>query len=160
MAKKTKLKVTKSVENNMLIIIDTIIKIYEIKSNEQLCKALKIDDNSDKNKENLKLIQENLRGVLNTFHYQAKALYDNPEYQGRRTFMNFVDEFLNKEPKIIKRYAYFDVERILIDDYMECKNRKVKKGILKMIKAKRKFQKVSNNYTLKTKAKKQLVNMV
>jgi hypothetical protein len=158
MSKKSKVKVTKSVEENMLAIIKTIIKIYEIKSAEQLCKGIIIDDKNQQNKDNLNSIQSNLREVLNNFHYQAKALYENPEYEGRRTRTNYVDEFLNKEPKILKRYAYFDLERILIEDYMDCKNRPVKKGILKMIKAKRKFQKVANNYTKKTKTKKAIVN--
>jgi hypothetical protein len=158
MAKKSKVKVTKSVEENLLTIIKTIIKIYEIKSNEQLCKAVIIDNKNDDNKNQLLSVQSQLRDVLNNFHYEAKALYENPEYEGRRTKTNYVDEFLNKEPKIIKRYAYFDLERILIEDYMDCKNRPVKKGVLKMIKAKRKFQKISNNYTKKTKMKKAIVN--
>ena len=63
---------------------------------------------------------------------------------------------VDAKPK--KRYAYYDAERLIRDEYEFCKNRKVRKAINKMEKQIRKFYKLSNNYTKKTQVKKILTN--
>lgn len=156
----TKIKVTPSVEKDIKIVADTIVKIYSIKENELMCKVAKLNDNSEKNRENLNAIQVNLREVLNTIHYQIKALFENPEYEGREFRTNYNEEFINKEPKSIRRYTYFDMERLLREDYYFCKNSGVRKAVKKVVKASRKFSKASNNYTKKTNLKKTVDNYV
>lgn len=158
-SKENKIKVTSSVEKNMVDIATAVINIYEIKTAELKCKAMKIDDNSDKNKENLRIIQEKLRETLNEFHYLAKALFENPEYTGRQVKTNYLEEFTGKEPTPTRRYTYFDMEMLLREDYLFCKNAPVRKVLRKMNKAKTKFWRYSNNFTKKTNMKYMLVNM-
>lgn len=156
--KKKKIKVTPSVEKNMIAITKTIVKIYDIKIQELALKTLKIDDNTEENRMMLFNKQAELRDVLNDCHYDIKALYENEEYEGKRTKSNYLDEFINKESKVLRRYAYFDIERILHEDYLYCKNAPVRKGVRAIMKTKRKFIKLSNSYTNKTHVKKDLVN--
>lgn len=158
--KKHKIKVTPSVEKDMLIVADTLQKVYSIKQAELACKVAKLNDNSEQNRENLNKIQENLREVLNTLHYQIKALFENPEYNGRKFKTNYTEEFINKEAKSIRRYTYFDMDRLFRDDYYFCKNKGVRKAVKKAVKAKRKYWKDSNRYTLKTDLKKTVDNYV
>lgn len=156
--KNKKIKVASSVEKNMVQITNTIVNIYNIKLKELALKTEKVDNNTQQVRENLFNIQAEIREVLNTCHYDIKALYENTEYEGRRTKTNYLEEFINKEQKVLRRYAYFDIERILREDYYDCKNAPVRKGIRAMMKAKKKYIKLSNTYTKKTHMKKLLVN--
>ena len=155
-----KIKVTPSVEKDMLTIADTIVKIYSAKQTELECKVKKLNNNSEESRNNLNNIQENLRQMLNTLHYQIKNLFDNPEYTGRRFKTNYTEEFINKEPKSIRRYTYFDMEMLFREDYYFCKNKGVRKAVKKVVKANRNYWKLSNNYTKKTELKKTVDNYV
>ena len=83
---------------------------------------------------------------------------ENENYTGKQFLKNFIEEFTLVDAKPKKRYAYYDAERLIRYEYEFCKNRKVRKAINKMEKQRRKFYKLSNNYTKKTQVKKILTN--
>ena len=145
--KNKEIKLPTSVENNIISIITTIEKIYEIKFTELSLLTTKIDNNTEEVRNQMEICDE-----------QITVLFENENYTGKQFLKNFIEEFTLVDAKPKKRYAYYDAERLIRDEYEFCKNRKVRKAINKMEKQRRKFYKLSNNYTKKTQVKKILTN--
>lgn len=151
-------KLSTNVENNMIDIINTIEKIYEVKLIELKLKTDKIDNNTAEIREQIFQIQNILRDEMDRCSQFIEILFNNNEYTGKQCLKNYIVEFNLSEAKPKKRYAYYDIERIIIDNYEFCKNSKIRKAISNLKKKSKKYSKLSNNYTKKTKVKKLLVN--
>lgn len=151
-------KLPASVESNIINIINSIQKIYEIKFAELQLKTTKIDNNTEEVRNQIFEIQNFLRNEMENCSELISVLFENEEYTGKQFLKNFIEEFNLVEAKPKKRYAFYDAERLIRDEYEFCKNRKVRKAINKMESQRRKFYKLSNNYTKKTQVKKILSN--
>ena len=156
--KNKEIKLPTSVENNIISIITTIEKIYEIKFTELRLLTTKIDNDTEDVRNQILEVRNLLRNQMEICDEQITVLFENENYTGKQFLKNFIEEFTLVDAKPKKRYAYYDAERLIRDEYEFCKNRKVRKAINKMEKQRRKFYKLSNNYTKKTQVKKILTN--
>lgn len=152
------IKLPTSVENNIISIINTIEIIYEIKFTELSLSTTKIDNNTEEVRNQIFEVRNLLRNQMEICDEQITTLFEDENYTGKQFLKNFIEEFTLVDAKPKKRYAYYDAERLIRDEYEFCKNHKVRKAINKMEKQRRKFYKLSNNYTKKTKVKKILTN--
>lgn len=156
--KNKEIKLPTSVENNIISIINTIEKIYEIKFTELSLLTTRIDNNTEEVRNQILEVRNLLRNQMEICDEQITTLFEDENYTGKQFLKNFIEEFTLVDAKPKKRYAYYDAERLIRVEYEFCKNRKVRKAINKMEKQRRKFYKLSNNYTKKTKVKKILSN--
>lgn len=156
--KNKEIKLPTSVENNIISIINTIEKIYEIKFTELSLLTTRIDNNTEEVRNQILEVRNLLRNQMEICDEQITTLFEDENYTGKQFLKNFIEEFTLVDAKPKKRYAYYDAERLIRDEYEFCKNLKVRKAINKMEKQRRKFYKLSNNYTKKTKVKKILSN--
>lgn len=156
--KNKEIKLPTSVENNIISIINTIEKIYEIKFTELSLLTTRIDNNTEEVRNQILEVRNLLRNQMEICDEQITTLFEDENYTGKQFLKNFIEEFTLVDAKPKKRYAYYDAERLIRDEYEFCKNSKVRKAINKMEKQRRKFYKLSNNYTKKTKVKKILSN--
>ena len=156
--KNKEIKLPTSVENNIISIINIIEKIYKIKFTELSLLTTKIDNNTEEVRNQILEVRNLLRNQIEICDEQITTLFEDENYTGKQFLKNFIEEFTLVDAKPKKRYAYYDAERLIRDEYEFCKNRKVRKAINKMEKQRRKFYKLSNNYTKKTKVKKILSN--
>ena len=152
------IKLPTSVENNIISIINTIEKIYEIKFTELTLLTERIDNNTEEVRNQILEVRNLLRNQMEICDEQITTLFEDENYTGKQFLKNFIEEFTLVDAKPKKRYAYYDAERLIRDEYELCKNRKLRKAINKMEKQRRKFYKLSNNYTKKTQVKKILTN--
>lgn len=152
------IKLSTSVENNMIDIINIIEKIYEVKMIELKLKTDKIDSNTAEIRDQIFQVQNILRNEMERCSQSIEFLFNNDKYTGKQCLKNYIVEFNLVEAKPKKRYAYYDIERIIIDNYEFCKNTKIRKAISNMKKKNKKYSKLSNNYTKKTNVKKLLAN--
>lgn len=152
------IKLPTSVENNIISIVNIIEKIYEIKFTELSLLTTKIDNNTEEVRNQIFEVRNLLRNQMEICDEQITTLFEDENYTGKQFLKNFIEEFTLVDAKPKKRYAYYDAERLIRDEYKFCKNRKVRKAINKMEKQRRKFYKLSNNYTKKTQVKKILSN--
>lgn len=156
--KNKEIKLPTSVENNIISIINVIKKIYEIKFTELSLLTTRIDNNTEEVRNQILEVRNLLRNQMEICDEQITTLFEDENYTGKQFLKNFIEEFTLVDAKPKKRYAYYDAERLIRDEYEFCKNCKVRKAINKMEKQRRKFYKLSNNYTKKTKVKKILSN--
>lgn len=130
--KNKEIKLPASVENNIISIINTIEKIYEIKFTELSLLTIRIDNNTEEVRNQILEVRNLLRNQMEICDEQITTLFEDENYTGKQFLKNFIEEFTLVDAKPKKRYAYYDAERLIRDEYEFCKNRKVRKAINKM----------------------------
>lgn len=91
----------------------------------------KIDNNTEEVRNQILEVRNLLRNQMEICDEQITTLFEDENYTGKQFLKNFIEEFTLVDAKPKKRYAYYDAERLIRDEYEFCKNRKVRKAINK-----------------------------
>ena len=91
--KNKEIKLPTSVENNIISIITTIEKIYEIKFTELSLLTTKIDNNTEEVRNQILEVRNLLRNQMEICDEQITVLFENENFTGKQFLKFFFEEF-------------------------------------------------------------------
>ena len=99
--KNKEIKLPASVENNIISIINTIEKIYEIKFTELSLLTIRIDNNTEEVRNQILEVRNLLRNQMEICDEQITTLFEDENYTGKQFLKNFIEEFtlVDAKPK-------------------------------------------------------------
>lgn len=87
----------------------------------------KIDNNTEEVRNQILEVRNLLRNQMEICDEQITTLFEDENYTGKQFLKNFIEEFTLVDAKPKKRYAYYDAERLIRDEYEFCKIAKLEK---------------------------------